>query len=196
MGNAHYVLDAKTSQLTVQAFAEGLAGIADHRPQFSVREFSVELEFDPEELKGGSLRLTAKTASLEIMDEVSQQERKAIEQVMFGDVLHPQRFPEVEFRTSQVVCSGVGENRYRAEVTGTTVLHGEENAQTMQAQLILVDGSLRAYGEFRLRQSDYGLAIASVAGGMLRIKDELKFTFFLVARKQAEAAIGAAAARV
>ncbi|MGA7925950.1 MAG: YceI family protein [Candidatus Sulfotelmatobacter sp.] len=129
------------------------------------------------------------------MDEVSQQDRKAIEQVMFDDVLHPQRFPEVEFRSSQVVCSDVGKNRYRAEVMGTTVLHGEENAQTMQAQLILVDGSLRAYGEFRLRQSDYGLAIASVAGGTLRIKDELKFTFFLVARKPAKTPFGAAAAR-
>jgi polyisoprenoid-binding protein YceI len=196
MGNARYLLDARTSQLTVQAFAEGLAGIADHRPQFSVREFSAELEFDPDQLKGGSLRLRAKTASLEIMDEVSQRDRKAIERVMFGDVLHPQRFPEVEFRSAQVVCTGVGESRYRADVMGTTVLHGEENPQTMQAQLILIDGSLRAYGEFRLRQSDYGLAIASVAGGVLRIKDELKFTFFFVARKQAETRIRAAAARV
>ena len=154
------------------------------------------MEFDPDKPKGGSLRLTAKTASLEIMDEVSQRDRKAIEQVMFDDVLHPQQFPEVEFRSSQVVCTGVGESRYRADVMGTTVLHGEENVQTMQAQLILIDGSLRAYGEFRLRQSDYGLAIASVAGGVLRIKDELKFTFFFVARQQAEARIGAAAARV
>jgi hypothetical protein len=63
-------------------------------------------------------------------------------------------------------------------------LHGMENAQAMQAQLVLSDGSLRAYGEFRLRQTDYGLTIASVAGGMLRIKDELKFVFFIVARKQ------------
>jgi len=43
---------------------------------------------------------------------------------------------------------------------------------------------MRAYGEFRLRQTDYGLSIASVAGGMLRIKDELKFVYFIVARKQ------------
>jgi hypothetical protein len=50
MGNARYVLDATSSQLTVQAFAEGLAGVADHRPQFSVRQFSAELEFDPDAL--------------------------------------------------------------------------------------------------------------------------------------------------
>jgi hypothetical protein len=54
----------------------------------------------------------------------------------------------------------------------------------IQAQLILSEGSLRAYGEFRLRQTDYGLSIASVAGGIVRIKDELKFVFFVVAREQ------------
>jgi hypothetical protein len=56
--------------------------------------------------------------------------------------------------------------------------------QSIEAQLVLSDGSLRAYGAFRLRQTDFGLTIASVAGGVLRIKDELKFGFFVVARKQ------------
>jgi polyisoprenoid-binding protein YceI len=183
MGNAHYVLDAGASQLTVQAFAEGLAGIADHRPQFSVREFSAELEFDPDELEGGALRLVAKAGSLEIMDEVSQKDRKAIEGII-SEVLNPQLYPKVVFRSSRVVCSRVDVSRYRAEVLGMVNLHGEENEQAIQAQLILTEGSLRAHGEFRLRQSDFGLTIASVAGGLLRIKDELKFMFFLVSRKQ------------
>jgi len=81
----------------------------------------------------------------------------------------------------------VDENRYRAEIAGTVSLHGVENSQSIQAQMVLNDGSLRAYGEFRLRQTDYGLKIAPVAGGMVRIKDELKFVFFIVGRKQNEA---------
>jgi polyisoprenoid-binding protein YceI len=165
------------------SFCRGLAGIADHRPQFSVRQFSAELEFDPDVLEGGALHLVAKTASLEIMDEVSQEDRKVIEAVI-GEILHPQRYPDVAFHSSRVVCARVDQNRYRAEVLGTAKLHGEENVQTIQAQMILTDGSLRAHGEFRLRQSDFGLTIASVAGGMLHIKDELKFTFFLVAQRQ------------
>jgi len=179
------VLDPKASQFTVQAFAEGLAGIADHRPRFSVREFSGKAEFDPDQLESGSLHLTARTGSLAIMDEVTQQDRKAIERVMFGEVLHPDTFPEVVFRSSRVVCSAVGENRYRADITGTVSLHGMENQESMQAQLVLSDGSLRAYGELKLRQTNYDITIASVAGGMLRIKDELKFVFFVVARTQA-----------
>lgn len=184
MGNAHYVLDAKSSKFTVQAFAEGLAGIADHRPTFFVREFSGDMEFDPDKLDGGSLHLTAKTGSLVIMDEVSQLDRKAIERVMFGEVLQPEKFPDVTFRSTRVVCSAVGANRYRADINGTMSMHGVENLQSIEAQLILNVGSLRAHGEFRLRQTDYDLAIASVAGGLLRIKDELKFVFYFVAPKQ------------
>ena len=166
----------------MQAFAEGLAGIADHRPTFSVGEFSGKVEFDPDQLEGGSLHLIAQAGSLVVKDEVTKQDRKAIERVMFGEVLHPEKFPEVSFRSSRVVCTLVGENRYRADIAGAVLLHGSENLQSLQAQLVLSEGSLRAYGEFRLRQSDYGIAIASVAGGMLRIKDELKFVFFIVAR--------------
>jgi polyisoprenoid-binding protein YceI len=183
MGTTSYVVDVKSSQLTVQAFAEGLAGIADHRPRFSVRVFSGELEFGPDKLDRSSLNLTAQAGSLEIMDEVTQHDRRAVEQVMFGEVLHPQMFPEVTFRSSRAACSALGSNRYLADVTGMVSLHGEENQQSIQAQLIISNDSLRAYGEFRLRQTDYGITIASVAGGMIRIKDEVKFVFFLVARK-------------
>jgi polyisoprenoid-binding protein YceI len=184
MGKRQYVLDVKTSKFTVQAFAEGLAGIADHRPTFFVREFSGEMEFDPDKLDVGSLHLTAKTRSLAIMDEVTQLDRKAIERVMFGEVLQSDRFPEVTFRSTRVACSAIGANRFRADVTGMMLLHGVENLETVQAQLTMNLGSLRAHGEFRLRQTDYDLAIASVAGGLLRIKNELKFVFYFVAPKK------------
>lgn len=182
MGRTNYVLDAKASQFTVQAFAEGLAGIADHRPRFSIGDFSGNLVFDPVQLQNGSLHLTARTGSLKIMDEVTQQDRKSIERVMFGEVLHPDKYPEVVFDSLRVVCSPAGENRYSSAITGVVALHGNTNTESIQAQLVLSDGSLRAYGELKLRQSDYGIALASVAGGILRIRDELKFTFFLVAR--------------
>ncbi len=44
---------------------------------------------------------------------------------------------------------------------------------------------LRANGEFSIRQTDYGIRLVSVAGGTLKLKDELKFTFDIVAQSQA-----------
>jgi hypothetical protein len=43
---------------------------------------------------------------------------------------------------------------------------------------------LRTSGEFTLRQSDYQIKPVSVAGGALKLKDEVKFSFEMVARKQ------------
>jgi hypothetical protein len=43
--------------------------------------------------------------------------------------------------------------------------------------------SARAYGDFTMRQSVYNIRIASIAGGALKSQDELKFSFYVVARK-------------
>jgi hypothetical protein len=43
---------------------------------------------------------------------------------------------------------------------------------------------LKAVGNFTLLQSDFGIELVSVAGGSLKVKDELKFSFDVVARKQ------------
>jgi hypothetical protein len=44
-------------------------------------------------------------------------------------------------------------------------LRGVEGTQSIQAQLVLTEDSMRAFVQFRLRQTDYALAIASVLGG-------------------------------
>ena len=43
---------------------------------------------------------------------------------------------------------------------------------------------LRASGDFTLSQTDYQIKLVSVAGGALKLKNELKFSFEIVARKQ------------
>jgi hypothetical protein len=40
-----------------------------------------------------------------------------------------------------------------------------------------------AHGEFSLRQTAYAIKLVSVAGGTLKLKDELKCSFDIVARK-------------
>jgi hypothetical protein len=63
-------------------------------------------------------------------------------------------------------------------------LHGITNSHAFFAQVAFGVDSFRAYGEFTLLQTDYGIKIASVAGGTLKLQDELKFTFYVVGRKK------------
>lgn len=50
--------------------------------------------------------------------------------------------------------------------------------------------SLRAHGEFPLRQTEYGIKPVSAAGGTIKLKDELKFTFDIVARPEGVESVG------
>ena len=46
------------------------------------------------------------------------------------------------------------------------------------------DDALHAFGELTLKQTDYRIKLVAVAGGVIKVKDKLKFSFDLVARKQ------------
>jgi hypothetical protein len=69
-------------------------------------------------------------------------------------------------------------------MNGTLSLHGATRSVPVTTQITLMGETLRASGEFSILQSDYGIPLVSVAGGSLKLKDELKFTFDIVARKQ------------
>jgi len=69
-------------------------------------------------------------------------------------------------------------------VTGNLTLHGVTRSEAITAQVTLTGDTLRAYGECSLRQTDYGIKLVSVAAGALKVKDEVKVTFDLTARKQ------------
>ena len=55
---------------------------------------------------------------------------------------------------------------------------------TIAVRVALFGSMLRASGDFSLDQTDYNIKLVSVAGGALKLKDELKFSFEIVARKQ------------
>jgi polyisoprenoid-binding protein YceI len=104
---------------------------------------------------------------------------------MNDEVLETTQFPDVVFESSNIEVDKLKEALHRVNVTGDLALHGVINSHTFFAQVAFGVDSFRAYGEFRLLQSDYGIRVASVAGGTLKLQDELKFTFYAVGRKQA-----------
>ncbi|MBA3658596.1 MAG: YceI family protein [Gemmatimonadales bacterium] len=55
--------------------------------------------------------------------------------------------------------------------------------QTVAVRVSQMGGTLRGQGETTVKQSDDGIRLVSVAGGMLKVKDEVKLTFEIVARK-------------
>ena len=56
-------------------------------------------------------------------------------------------------------------------------------AQPVAARVTMKGETLRAAGDFSVRQSDYEIRPVSAAGGTVKLKDELKLSFDIVARK-------------
>ncbi|MFZ0594562.1 MAG: hypothetical protein WAM39_29165 [Bryobacteraceae bacterium] len=59
---------------------------------------------------------------------------------------------------------------------------GVMRSKEVNGYLTMGEDQLKAYGDFSLLQTDYGIRLVSFAGGALKVKDELKFTFDLLAR--------------
>jgi len=185
-GLAHFAIDARASLFTVQAFAAGIVAVVAHSPKFAIREMVGEMDFVPETMEKASLQLTINVGSLEIMDEVSAMDRREIERVMFDEVLQKSVYPRIEYKSSRASASKTGENVFRVNVNGDLTLHGITRGVGLEAQVVAGEDTLRAQGSFTLMQSDYGLRIASVAGGTLKLKDELRCAYFILGRRQDE----------
>jgi polyisoprenoid-binding protein YceI len=179
-----YFIDKSSSKFTVRAFATGMLSSLGHSPTFAIRDFEGDLEFSPEALNTTSLRLHVKADSLEVMDDIKSKDRQEIESTMNQRVLETAKYPEIEFATIGVAASQLGEGRYQANLNGSLTLHGVSRPVTIPTQVTLMGDMLRAGGDFPLSQSSFGIAPVSVAGGTLKLKDEIKFAFDIVARKQ------------
>jgi polyisoprenoid-binding protein YceI len=183
---AHYRLDAGQSQFTVQAFAEGLLSSFGHNPVIAIRDFEGEVEFVPGTLEGARVRLTIKSDSLAAQDDIKEKDRLEIERMMRDDVLEVSTYPEIVFESTSVTASRIREGRYRARVIGNLTLHGVTQPNLwIQSEVTFGDGdTLRAQGDFALKQTDYKIKPVSAMGGTLKVKNELKFKFDIAAKRQ------------
>lgn len=179
-----YAIDTKASQFTVQAFASGLIAAVAHNPKIAIRDWTGTVRFMPETLGEAKFTAVVKAGSLEVLDELRDSERRELHRVMYEEVLETRRFPEVEFESTSITAERQKDNLYRVNVEGRLSLHGNTHSAAFVSQVAFGVDTFRAHGEFTLLQTDYGITIASIAGGTLKLQDELKFRFYVIGRKQ------------
>lgn len=178
---ARYRIDAAQSRFIVRAFAGGLFSAFAHDHTIAIREIGGEAGFTYGTVEPASLRITIKADSLAVTDKISASDKQKIEATMRDEVLEVSKYPEITFKSSGVSATKTGEAQYQARISGDLTLHGVTRPLTMSAQLEFGDKTLRAKGAFALKQSSFGIKPVSIAGGTIKVKDELKFTFEIVA---------------
>ncbi len=180
----HYVVDVRASRFIVQAFATGILSAMGHNPRIGIRTFSGEVDFSADAAQAGGFRLTLKSNSLGVLDDISDKDRREIEKMMNEQVLDSSKYPDIIYEAPNVTIARIDGSFYSAHLAGILSFHGTTRNQSITARIAVFDEMIRASGEFVLNQSDFGIKPISVAGGALKVKDELKFSFEMVARKQ------------
>ena len=180
---ARYRLDAGSSRFMVRAFSGGLLWFKGHDHFIAVRDFAGEAQLTPGAVSPASLQMTVRADSLaETRDIFTEQQKQIINRELREIVLETEKYPEITFKSTDVTGELDG-GQFEAKIGGDLTLHGVTRHIVIPAQVTLSDDTLRARGEFTVNRSDYKVKATSALHGTIRVRDRLKFTFDIVARR-------------
>jgi polyisoprenoid-binding protein YceI len=180
-----YLIDSAASRFTVQAFATGLLSAFGHNPTIGLRDYEGQIQFVPDSYEKAFVKVVVQTGAMEVLDEIKNDDRKKLEQAMFEEVLNVKQFPTAVFESKDIAVQRLDNSELlQAHVTGDLTFHGMTQTHLFDARVTPMGTMMRISGEFPLRLSDYGIKPVSFAAGALRLKDEVKFKFEMVARRQ------------
>jgi polyisoprenoid-binding protein YceI len=162
-----HTIDGQHSAITIHVFKSGLfsAFAHNHEIRTSIARGDIEASGN------SSVELWVDTSKLRVVDSgISAKDRTDIQKTMEGpEVLDVSRFPQVHFHSTSVKKTGAS----RWIVRGNLDLRGK--SRPVEAEVAETNGRYR--GSATLKQRDFGIAPVKIAGGTVRVKDEVKIEF-------------------
>jgi polyisoprenoid-binding protein YceI len=160
-------IDVEHSTLTVFVSKSGLfSGFADNHVISAPMASGSITDESPL-----AVDLRVRAADLRVLDPgLSADKRSEVQARMLGsEVLDVATFPDIAFTSTTVAPAGTD----RWNVTGRLTIHG----QTRVITFLVVRANRRYRGEVLIKQRDFGIEPIKVAGGTVKVKDELKVQF-------------------
>ena len=178
-----YRLDSSRSKFMIRAFAGGLLWFKGHDHFVQARDFAGEARLTPGSVSPASLNLSVRAASLAETREVfNAQQKRIIDTELRDIVLEPDKYPDITFKSTDVSVDARG-GLFRVKLGGDLTLRGVTRRVVIPAEVTLEGDALRARGEFNVKRSDFKVPATSAFHGTVRIRDRLKVSFDIVARR-------------
>ena len=163
-------IDVNRSSLTIRVFKSGAfsAFAHDHEIKAPIDEGGIDSSANP------SVQLRLDSRKMRVLDpEIAADKRADIQHTMQGAaVLDVEKFPEISYQSTTVTKSGDA----HWEVRGNLTLRGKK--QPVVVEVSLESGHYRGFAS--IKQSDLGIEPIRIAGGTVKVKDELKIEFDVV----------------
>src|SRR5919112_2753581 len=181
---AVYKLDAARSKFMIRAFAGGALWFKGHDHLVQARDFDGEARLTPGSVSPASLTLSVRAASLAETREVfDAQQKKIIDGELRDIVLEPDKYPDITFKSTDISVEPRGGDLIALKLGGDLTLRGVTRHVTIPVEVTLRGDELRARGEFDIKRGDFKVPSTSAFHGTVRVRDRLKISFDIVARR-------------
>ena len=166
-------IDVDRSRITIFVYKSGLFSALADNHVVSARLASGSLS-DSAPL---SVAIVVKARDLNVVDpDLPAAKRAEVQARMLGpDVLDTATYGDITFTSTGVEPAGSA----GWKVTGLLTLHGRSKTIVLDARR---EGGA-CIGSVLIRQRDFGIAPISIAGGAVKVRDELKVTFEIVSHR-------------
>lgn len=166
-------IDISRSAITIHVGKAGLFSAAAHEHWIyaPISSGTIRESGEPHvEFKVETAKMTVKPDP-----KVDAKTQETVQKDMDEMTLEPSKYPEISFQSTRVEPSGADQWK----VTGNLSLHGA----TKPVNLTVKRESGGYTGHTVLKQTDFGIKPISMAGGTIRIKNEIEIDFQIYAKR-------------
>jgi polyisoprenoid-binding protein YceI len=168
-GRGHFHIHTGTS---------GLFGAFGHDHLIEAQKVQGCAVMDAKDFARSSIKLVFTTADIQALDpKESTKDRAKVQETMETEVLQVSKHPQIVFQSTDIE-KGSGPDALR--VRGNLTIRGATHPIIVPVTLTrLADGTYRATGAYRFRQTDFGITPIKLGGGTVKVKDEVSTEFEL-----------------
>jgi polyisoprenoid-binding protein YceI len=160
-------IDTEKSVMTVRVYKAGLLSAMGHN-----HEITAPITGGTVDATAHKVELHAHARAMQVRDPgVSDKDRAEIQSAMLGpEVLDAEHHPEIVFRSTGAEPAGAGSWK----VLGNLTLHGQTRTVAVEVR---EEGGGHYVGTSSFKQTEFGIQPIKVAGGTIRVKDEIRIEF-------------------
>ncbi|MFN0110311.1 MAG: YceI family protein [Blastocatellia bacterium] len=177
-----FTFDATNSEIAITLTQEGMIRRRYPTHRVLAKSFKAKIELPKDETKM-TVELEADAKQLTNVDDtMGDFERKEFHAALRNQVLEVDKFPTVKFTSVSVTNIQRDGDKRSFTLTGDLTLHGTTRQVRFPVNATISEKELRATGEEKLKLSEFGLKPFEKGMGLIKVADELKVSFTVVAK--------------
>lgn len=178
-----YTIDLSQSKIIATLTQEGFIARRYPTHRVEVKNFSGKIEISERDETRIAVEVEAESKSLTNADEsMSEFERREFHNVVHNVVLESDKFPKIKFVSVSVSDARKSGDTRTFTLNGDLSLRDATRRVSFPVTVTIAKDQLRATGAAELKQTDLGIAPYSGKLGLIKIGNELKIDFAIVAK--------------